>query len=315
MLPILAIVVPCYKEEAVLAETTRRLSVVLDELIAEKSINPSSKIVYVNDGSRDRTWPMISDFAATDSHVAGVNLSGNVGHQNALMAGLSVAAEHADLIVSIDADLQDDERAIIEMVHQAAEGKQIVLGVRAARTTDTFFKRTTAQGYYRLLEMMGVEIVYNHADYRLMSREATLHLLDHRERNLFLRGLVPHMGYEMGYVYYDRREREAGESKYPLSKMLSLAWDGVTSFSIKPIRMLLTIGFIFILVALGIAVWALYMNLTGGTVRGWTSLILSIWFCSGVNLMGVGIVGEYIGKIYTEVKDRPRYKIHEICWK
>lgn len=314
MLPILAIVVPCYKEEAVLAETTRRLALVLDELIAEKSIHTDSKIVYVNDGSRDRTWPMIADFVETDSHVAGVNLSGNVGHQNALMAGLSVAVEKADLIVTIDADLQDDERAIIEMVHQAAEGKQIVLGVRAGRTTDSLFKRTTAQGYYHLLETMGVKIVFNHADYRLMTREATLHLLQHRERNLFLRGLVANMGYEMGYVYYDRREREAGDSKYPLSKMLALAWDGITSFSIKPIRLLLTTGIVFLLVALGIATWALYMKLTGGTVQGWTSLILSLWFCSGINLIGIGILGEYIGKIYTEVKDRPRYKIHEIKW-
>lgn len=314
-LPILAIVVPCYKEEPVLADTTQKLTTILQQMIDAQQIDAASRIVYVNDGSSDRTWPIIAELHHTSTFISGVNLAHNVGHQNALMAGLSTAVEKADLLVTIDADLQDDPEAIKTMVRMAGEGKDIVYGVRAGRKSDTWFKRTTAQGFYRFMEWLGVQLVYNHADYRLMSKRATRQLLSYRERNLFLRGIVPQLGYQTDCVYFDRTERMAGESKYPLGKMLNFAWDGITSFSIKPIRMLLHMGFIFLLISLSIAIWALYNYCIGNVVPGWTSLILSVWFCSGCMLVGMGLLGEYIGKIYTEVKDRPRYNIEQVLWK
>ncbi len=312
--PTLIVVVPCYKEELVLVHTTQRLSAILQEMIDTKQIHAQSRILYVNDGSTDQTWPLICQLHQSHPLVAGINLAHNVGHQNALMAGLSAAVEKADLLVTIDADLQDSPEAIQRMVELAKEGKDIIYGVRDGRQSDTWFKRTSAQGFYRFMERLGVQLVYNHSDYRLMTKRATTQLLSYRERNLFLRGIVPQLGYDTACVYYDRTEREAGESKYPLSKMFSFAWDGITSFSVKPIRLLLHVGLLFILIAIGIAIWALYNYSIGHVVQGWTSLILSVWFCTGIILVGMGILGEYIGKIYTEVKDRPRFNIEQELW-
>lgn len=308
----LAIVVPCYKEEAVLHETTLRLSEVLDTLIAESKISDDSFILYVNDGSADQTWPIIQQLHKDNKYVCGVNLACNVGHQNALWAGLSVAVEHAEMIVSIDADLQDDVNAIKEMVQKYQDGYDVVYGVRRKRKTDTWFKRTTALGFYKLMNAMGTKTVYNHADYRLMSKRALEYLLQFKERNLFIRGLVPLVGYKTAEVYYDRAERFAGESKYPLGKMLNFAIDGITSFSVKPIRLIWAMGVAFILVALIVLAWTLYSYFSGHVVPGWSSLMLSIWFCSGCVLISLGVIGEYIGKIYVESKERPRYNVENI---
>lgn len=308
----LAIVVPCYKEEAVLHETTLRLSEVLDTLIVESKISDDSFILYVNDGSTDHTWPIIQQLHKDNKYVCGVNLACNVGHQNALWSGLSVAVEHAEMIVSIDADLQDDVNAIKEMVQKYHEGYDVVYGVRRKRKTDTWFKRTTALGFYKLMNAMGTKTIYNHADYRLMSKRALEHLLQFKERNLFIRGLVPLVGYKTAEVYYDRAERFAGESKYPLGKMLNFAIDGITSFSVKPIRLIMAMGVAFILVALFVLAWTLYSYFSGHVVPGWSSLMLSIWFCSGCVLVSLGVIGEYIGKIYVESKERPRYNVENI---
>ena len=310
----LIIVVPCYKEEAVLVETTRQLTDLLDKLISQEQIAPDSCILYVNDGSTDNTWPIIKDLHEKNKYVNGVNLARNVGHQNAVMAGLSVAAEKGDIIVSIDADLQDDINAIVGMIVKYDEGCDIVYGVRASRATDTWFKRTTALAFYKAMKFMGITSVYNHADYRLMSKRALQFLLQFRERNLFLRGIVPLIGYKTDCVYYNRAERFAGESKYPLSKMVGLAFDGITSFSAKPIHFVLYLGLLFVLVSFLILVYVIWSYCSGVAVPGWTSLILSIWFCSGCMMTGIGIVGEYIGKIYLEVKDRPRYNIEEVLF-
>lgn len=308
----LAVVVPCYKEEAVIQETTKRLSKVLSNLIEEGYIAPNSYILYVNDGSTDRTWDLIQDYHASNQLVCGVNLAGNVGHQNALMAGLTVVADRCDCAISIDADLQDDVEAIREMIIKFQEGKDIIYGVRKSRSTDTWFKRTTALGFYSLMKSLGVKSVYNHADYRLMSQRAIRHLLKYPERNLFLRGIVPTIGYKTDCVYYDRAERFAGESKYPLKKMLAFAFDGITSFSVKPVHLVLLLGIIFLLVAFMIFGWVMFSYLTGNIVPGWSSLMLSLWFCSGCVLIGLGIVGEYTGKIYMEVKKRPIFNIENI---
>ena len=306
---VLAVVVPCYNEEAVLAETNRRLTALLDRLAAEGKISAGSYVLYVNDGSGDGTWPMIRAMHAADGRVHGVNLAANVGHQNALVAGLTVAKATADIMVTIDADLQDDVDAMERMIDHWRDGADIVYGVRSSRKSDTWFKRNTALAFYRLMQVWGVRSVYNHADYRLMSRRAVEQLLRYRERNLFLRGMVPLIGYRTACVSYVRAERFAGESKYPLSKMLNFAVDGITSFSVKPVRMVLTLGLLFLLVALGILVYVLVSYFCGRALPGWSSLMLSLWFCSGCVLTGLGIVGEYIGKIYIEVKDRPRYNI------
>lgn len=308
----LVIVVPCYKEEEVLPETTRRLTALLDEMVAGEIVSDDSFILFVNDGSSDGTWALISQYHLENRYVKGVNLSGNVGHQRALWAGLSVAVEHADMVVSIDADLQDDINAIKAMVEKCQSGYDIVYGVRNERRTDTFFKRTSALLFYRLMAAMGTKTVYNHADFRLISKRALQYLLQFRERNLFIRGMVPLVGYSTDRVYYDRAERFAGESKYPFSKMLNFAIDGITSFSVKPIRMIFFFGLIFMLVSFCVLVWIAYAYATGLTVRGWSSLMLSVWFCSGCLLIAMGIVGEYIGKIYIEVKDRPRYNIEQV---
>lgn len=309
---ILSIVVPCYNEKAVLHETTRRLTDLLTDLIADEKISEDSFILYVNDGSKDETWNIISSLNKTNCFVKGVNLACNVGHQNALWAGLTVAVEHADMIVSIDADLQDDVDAIKEMVVKYHAGCDVVYGIRNERKTDTWFKRTTALAFYKLMQVMGTKTVYNHADFRLMSKRATQQLLKYSERNLFIRGLVPLVGYKTASVYYNRAERFAGESKYPLSKMLNFAVDGITSFSVKPIRLIMALGGGFLFVALAVLIWTLYSYMVGETVPGWSSLMLSVWFCSGCVLIALGIIGEYIGKIYIESKSRPKYNIEQI---
>ena len=311
----LIIVLPCFNEEEVLPETTRQLTALIMEMIQGGVISDASRILYVNDGSRDRTWDLISRYHEENPFVCGVNLAGNVGHQYALMAGLETAKDVGDLIVSIDADLQDDIQAIPEMVQKHIGGADIVYGVRQERRTDSWFKRTTAQAFYKIMSRMGVKSVYNHADFRLMSKRAVEQLCHYRERNLFLRGIVPQIGYQTDCVYYNRSERIAGESKYPLKKMISLAIEGITSFSVKPVRALFWAGMVFLLIALGILTYVLIALMTGKAVSGWSSLMLSIWFIGGCILLGLGIIGEYIGKIYLEVKDRPRYNIESTLLK
>lgn len=312
---LLAVVVPCFQEEAVLHETHKRLSQLFDQLVQDRQISPESYILYVNDGSVDRTWSIIQELHQTTPYACGLNLAGNVGHQNALFAGLHAVKERCEIAISIDADLQDDIRVIPNMIASYRAGNDIVYGVRRERTTDTFFKRNTALLFYRLMGAMGVKSVYNHADYRLMSQRAVRHLCRFRERNLYLRGMVPLIGYRAGFVYYNRDKRFAGESKYPLRKMLNFAIDGITSFSVKPVRMIFWIGCIFILVALCVTVWTLHSYFLHNTVPGWSSLMISLWLVGGVVLVSLGIVGEYIGKIYIEVKDRPRYNEEELLMK
>lgn len=311
-LPVLAIISPCYNEEEVLPSTTQRLVALLDDMVQRGQVAQESRIVYVDDGSRDRTWELIEQYTQ-GGKVVGVKLAGNSGHQNALMAGMQSVVDWADAQITIDADLQDDIAVIPAMVRDyAQEGCDIVYGVRRERKTDTWFKRTTAQGFYKFMHHLGVKTVYNHADFRLMSRRATRQLLNYRERNLFLRGIVPLIGYKTAMEYYDRAERTAGESKYPLSKMLNFAIDGITSFSIRPVRLVLGLGGVFMLIALVMLVYVLVSYFSGRAVSGWASMILSIWFVGGCVLVGLGVVGEYIGKIYIEVKDRPRYNIEKI---
>ncbi len=307
--PCLTIVVPCYNEAPVLERTTERLLAVLESM--HDAVCSESRILYVDDGSLDTTWDMIENLHARDKRIAGISLANNSGHQNALIAGLSTAVRFADLIVTIDADLQDDETVIRDMVRLAQEGNDIVYGVRHSRASDTWFKRTTAQNFYRVMACLGVKTVYNHADYRLMTRRAVEALLCYEERNLFLRGLIPLLGYRSARVRYARRERQAGESKYPLTRMLSLAFNGITSFSMSLVHLVLWLGIIFLLIALAITAWVASCLVRHEAITGWSSLILSIWFCSGCMLIGLGIVGEYIGKIYMEVKRRPRYNIKD----
>ena len=307
----LAIVVPCYNEEEVLRETTRQLSAVLNGMEQDGKIEEGC-LMYVDDGSRDATWKLIEELSQENQRVMGLKLAHNVGHQQALWAGLEWAVESRfNAIVSIDADLQDDVQAIIEMTDKFNEGMDIVYGVRKERKTDTLFKKHTAQAFYKLMSTMGGDIVYNHADFRLMSKRALQALIAHPERNLFLRGMVRSLGYPSAFVYYDRHERFAGESKYPLSKMLNFAIDGITSFSVKPLRLITTFGLLFMLVSICIIGYALYTHLIGHTIVGWTSLLVSLWFIGGAILTAIGIIGEYIGKIYKEVKRRPRYFIEK----
>lgn len=307
----LVIVVPCYNEEEVLRETTRQLSAVLNGMEQDGKIEEGC-LMYVDDGSRDATWKLIEELSQEKQRVMGLKLAHNVGHQQALWAGLEWAVESRfNAIVSIDADLQDDVQAIIEMTDKFNEGMDIVYGVRKERKTDTLFKKHTAQAFYKLMSTMGGDIVYNHADFRLMSKRALQALIAHPERNLFLRGIVRSLGYPSAFVYYDRHERFAGESKYPLSKMLNFAIDGITSFSVKPLRLITTFGLLFMLVSICIIGYALYAHLIGHTIVGWTSLLVSLWFIGGAILTAIGIIGEYIGKIYKEVKRRPRYFIEK----
>ena len=308
----LYIVVPCYNEEEVLPETARRLGDKLRGLMAAGKISPKSRVLFVNDGSRDGTWGVISRLHAADPLFSGVDLSRNRGHQNALLAGLMTARDRCDMAVSMDADLQDDVDAVDAMVEKYSEGCDIVYGVRSSRKKDTFFKRVTAEGFYRVMNSLGAETVFNHADYRLMSRRALDGLAEFREVNLFLRGIVPMIGYTVGTVEYERGERFAGESKYPLKKMLSFAMEGITSLSTKPIRYITLLGFLIFLVSLLMLVYSIVRWAHGDTIVGWASLICSVWAIGGLILLSLGVIGEYIGKIYLETKARPRFLIREI---
>lgn len=307
----LFVVIPCYNEEEVLGETSKRLLELYGRMIADEQISDESKIVFVDDGSRDRTWEIISDLCDSNDTYRGVKLAHNAGHQNALLGGLMTVKNECDCAVSIDADLQDDINVIPDMVKQFDEGCDIVYGVRSERKTDSFFKRTTAQGFYKFMSAMGVDVVYNHADYRLMSRRALGNLAEYKEVNLFLRGIVPLIGYKSGCVYYERAERFAGESKYPLKKMLSFAFDGITSFSVKPIKVLWSLGLAVCFAAIIAAIYIFISKFFGYTSDGWASLMCSIWFLGGVQLVSIGVIGEYVGKIYRETKARPRYIIEE----
>jgi glycosyltransferase involved in cell wall biosynthesis len=309
----LAVVVPCYNEEAVLKLASEALRGVLDDLVGKGKISEDSFILFVNDGSKDRTWELIEEeHALYPAKVFGVKLAGNVGHQFALTAGLITAKDMSDVTISIDADLQDDVAVIEEMIDKFHAGCDIVYGVRRERKTDTFFKRTSAQAFYKLMSAMGVKTVYNHADFRLMSKRAVEEFSKYKETNLFLRGMMPLIGYQTDSVYYDRKERAAGESKYPLKKMLALAFNGISSFSVKPISLILGMGLVIIFCSLLALLYALISYCTGRVVPGWTSLIISIWFLGGLQLLAIGLVGQYIGKIYIEVKQRPRYNIEKI---
>lgn len=309
----LAIVVPCYNEEEVLKIASSALRDVIEDLVHKGKISDDSFILFVNDGSTDRTWELIEEeHAAYPVRVCGVKLAGNVGHQFALTAGLITAMDMSDVTVSIDADLQDDVTVIEEMIDKFHAGCDIVYGVRKERKTDTFFKRTTAQAFYKLMNLMGVKTVYNHADFRLMSKRAVEEFSKYKETNLFLRGMIPLIGYRTDNVYYDRKERAAGESKYPVKRMFALAFNGISSFSIKPISLILGAGVVIIVLSIFAAVYALISYFTGHVVQGWTSLILSIWFLGGMQLIAIGLIGQYIGKIYIEVKERPRYNIEKI---
>lgn len=312
-IPVLAVVVPCFNEEEVFESTERQLREMLLQMETDGLISDRSRVVYVDDGSHDHTWSLINkavkDFPDIDT---GVKLAHNVGPQNAILAGIDAVKDYCDISVTIDADLQDDISVIPEMVKSYLEGNEIVYGVRKSREMDTWFKRTTAVSFYKFMKTLGVESVYNHADFRLMSSRAMKELLRYKENNIFLRGIVPLIGLKNSSVKYDRKEREAGETKYPLKKMVNFALEGITSFSIKPVRMVLCLGLLFVLIAFIIFIYVLCRYFSHNVIEGWSSLMLSIWFCTGILLISLGIVGEYIGKIYMEVKDRPRYMIEEI---
>ena len=308
----LYVVIPCYKEEAVLPETAKRMKIKMQSLMDAGKISENSRVMFVNDGSKDRTWEIIRQLHEGDKLFSGVNLSRNRGHQNALLAGLTAAVQHADMLISMDADLQDDINAMDKMIDAYHEGCEVVYGVRSSRKTDTFFKRFTAEAFYKLMKAMGVDIVFNHADYRLMSRRAVEGLSQFREVNLFLRGIVPQIGYSWTTVEYERAKRFAGESKYPLKKMLAFAFDGITSFSVKPVRIILFIGAVIFILSLGMLAWTLIDWALGKTVSGWASLMCSIWMIGGIQLLSLGLIGEYVGKIYSESKARPRFIIESI---
>jgi len=309
---ILYIVVPCYNEEEVLPETARRLKEKLTALTAAGKIAPESRVLLVNDGSKDKTWEIIRSIHAEDPRFSGVDLARNRGHQNALLAGLMTAMERCDMAISMDADLQDDINAVDAMVDKYREGADIVYGVRCARTTDTWFKRTTAEGFYKVMDKLGAETVFNHADYRLMSRRALEGLAQFGEVNLFLRGMVPMIGYQTAIVEYERGERFAGESKYPLKKMLAFAVEGITSLSVKPLRLVTGLGFVIFLISILMLIYSVVRWVMGETILGWASMICSIWAIGGLILLSLGVIGEYIGKIYLETKARPRYLIREV---
>lgn len=306
----LSIVVPCYNEEEVLRETSTQLLSFVDRLIISSKIDDTSMIYFIDDGSQDNTWDLIETLSKEHKHISGIKLSRNRGHQNAVLAGLFTAK--GDAVVSIDADLQDDIEVIEQMVDEYNNGNEIVYGVRNERKTDTMFKRTTAEGFYKLMKIMGVDIVFNHADYRLLSRSVIEYLKDYKEVNLFLRAMIPLIGFKSAKVYYDRAERFAGESKYPLKKMLSFAWDGITSFSVVPLRMITAIGFILFFLSMCLSFWVLGTRMfTDDAIPGWASTVLPIYLISGVQILSIGVAGEYIGKIYLETKQRPRYIIEK----
>ncbi|WP_423406736.1 glycosyltransferase family 2 protein [Heyndrickxia sp. MSNUG] len=305
--PILTIVVPCYNEEEVLHETIEQLKTILDELVSSTNVSDKSKILFVDDGSKDHTWNMIYKECLKGEYVKGLKLSRNVGHQNALLAGLFTAKDASDCLITIDADLQDDVNAIKEMVCKYKEGYEVVYGVRSKRDSDSLFKRATAEGFYKVMARLGVKLVFNHADFRLMSRRAVEELHNFAEANMFLRGIVPLIGFSSTSVFYERKKRSAGETKYPLKKMFAFAFDGITSFSVTPIRFVLLVGCISFFVSMAFGAYFLALKFFGNTQLGWTSLITSIWLIGGLQLIALGLVGEYIGKIYKETKRRPKY--------
>ncbi len=307
----LYLAIPCYNEEAVLKDTAAKLYEKYHQLIAKGKITSDSKIVFIDDGSTDKTWEIISLLHKGDSMFRGIKLSRNRGHQNALMCGLMTLKDEADAVISIDADLQDDINVFDEMIDKFESGCDIVYGVRSKRETDTFFKRFTAEGYYKLLNRMGAKVIFNHADFRLMSKRALEAFSQYKEVNLFLRGVVPLVGYKYDIVKYERSERTAGESKYPLKKMLALAWEGITSLSTKPIKLVTRTGLVIFLISIIMLIYFVIRFFMGATVQGWASLAVSIWAIGGLQLLSIGIVGEYIGKIYLETKHRPRYIVEE----
>ena len=305
----LYVVIPCYNEEEVLEKTKKVLKKKMADLIQKKKISKQSRVIFVNDGSKDKTWDLIQKFYEEDKLFGGINLSRNRGHQNALLAGLLTVKDDADIVISMDADLQDDIEAMDEMIEKRNHGADIVYGVRSSRKKDSFFKRTTAQGFYHVMKMLGVDVVYNHADYRLTSKRVLDSLKDYREVNLFLRGIFPLIGFKSDIVYYERKERFAGKSKYPLKKMLNFAWDGITSFSVKPIRLILNVGIVILVLCILMILYSIIQKVLGNTVDGWTFIVCSLWLLGGIQMLSLGVIGEYIGKIYSEVKARPRYII------
>lgn len=307
----LYLVIPCYNEEEVLPETSSQLKKKIVSLVAKGKISDKSRIVFVNDGSKDRTWEIITALHEEDKIFQGIKLSRNKGHQNALLCGLMTVKDHCDMAISLDADLQDDINAIDEMVEKYYQGCDVVYGVRSARDTDTFFKKFTAEGFYKVMKMMGGDVVFNHADYRLMSRRALNGLQEFKEVNLFLRGVVPMIGYKSDSVYYERKERFAGESKYPLKKMLAFAWEGITSLSTKPIKMISILGGFIFIISIIMLIYSLIRHAMGATETGWTSTIVSIWAIGGLQLLAIGIIGEYIGKVYLETKERPKFIVEK----
>ena len=307
----LYLVIPCYNEEEVLPETSSQLKKKIVSLVAKGKISDKSRIVFVNDGSKDRTWEIITALHEEDKIFQGIKLSRNKGHQNALLCGLMTVKDHCDMTISLDADLQDDINAIDEMVEKYYQGCDVVYGVRSARDTDTFFKKFTAEGFYKVMKMMGGDVVFNHADYRLMSRRALNGLQEFKEVNLFLRGVVPMIGYKSDSVYYERKERFAGDSKYPLKKMLAFAWEGITSLSTKPIKMISILGGFIFIISIIMLIYSLIRHAMGATETGWTSTIVSIWAIGGLQLLAIGIIGEYIGKVYLETKERPKFIVEK----
>jgi glycosyltransferase involved in cell wall biosynthesis len=309
---ILYMVVPCYNEEAVLHETAKQLKEKYKSMIERKLISEQSRVVFVNDGSKDKTWQIIEDLHSdSPEYFSGINLSRNSGHQNAVLAGLMTVKDICDIAITMDADLQDDINAIDSMVEEYYNGNQVVYGVRSERKTDTFFKRFTAESFYKFMKVMGADVVYNHADFRLMSKVVLKELENFKEVNLFLRGMIPLIGYKSTSVYYERNERFAGESKYPLKKMLAFAMNGITSFSVKPLKIITGIGFLMVFLSMIAFIWAFVAKFIGESELGWSSLICSIWFIGGLQILCLGVIGEYIGKIYAEVKQRPRYIVAE----
>lgn len=309
--PVLYIVIPCYNEQEALPITAKRLTELTDDMLAKNLIDPASRIVLVDDGSRDETWQVIRELHAADKRFEGVKLAHNAGHMNALWAGMTLSAEKCDCVITIDADLQDDVNAMYGFLEEYAKGADVVSGVRSSRKKDTFFKRTTAQGFYKMMNKLGVEMVYNHADYRLLSRRALEALLSFGEVNMFLRGMVPMLGFKNAQVYYERGERVAGESKYPLKKMIAFAMEGVTSLSNKPIRYVLLLGALCALLGLVMAVYVIISLIRGHAAAGWASTMMSIWLLGGLQLMALGLIGEYVGKIYMETKRRPKFILEE----
>ena len=308
----LYLVIPCYNEEESLPETSKRLLQKVHDLEAQGRISLNSRILFVDDGSKDKTWSLISDLHKQDVHFAGLKLAHNRGHQNALLAGLMTAKDHCDICISMDADLQDDIDAVDKMLDENDRGCDVVYGVRSSRKTDTFFKRVTAQSFYKFMNLMGVDVIYNHADYRLLNKNVLEGLAEYKEANLFLRGIIPLIGYKSSSVTYERRQRFAGESKYPLKKMISFAFDGITSFSVKPIRWVTILGFFIFLASIAFIIYSLVSKILGYAVAGWTATMISIWMIGGIQLLCLGIIGEYIGKIYTETKARPRFRLEAV---